>query len=275
MGAVRPLIVLVALALAAAPAAVAAPLRAQTSFDSATVEFGAPIHARVSVVAGPAVRAGSVRVNDGLTPLTTVGPQRIRRAGNVIEATRVVTCSTAPCVSAGGVATPKLAPALVTAVLADGRTVRISASWPPLTVRGRVSSAELRKQQPPFRSSVAPPAPTYRVAPKTLARVLDGAAIALGLAALALLVVQARRWSRRQGRTAPVDQFERALRLAREAEARPAPDRRRAAGLLARLLDERHARLAGSASELAWARPHPEAGALESLVGDVERERPE
>jgi hypothetical protein len=275
VGAVRRLIVLVALALAAAPAAAAAPIRAHASFDHATVEFGAPIHARVSVEAGPAVRAGSVRVTDRLAPLTTVSPQRFRRAGNVIEATRVVTCSTAPCVAAGGVATPKLAPALVTAALADGRTVQISAPWPPLTVRGRVSSADLGKQQPPFRSSAAPPPPTYRIAPTTLARLLDGAAIVAGLAALALLAVQAGRWSRRRARAVPVDQFERALRLAREAETRPAPDRRRAAGLLARLLDERHTRLAGSASELAWARPQPDAGALASLVGDVERERQE
>jgi hypothetical protein len=142
-------------------------------------------------------------------------------------------------------------------------------------VRGRVSGTDLTRAQPPFHASVVPPAPTYRIAPNTLAWLLDGAAVVLGLAALALLVVQARRWSRRRSRGARPDQLERALRLAREAEARPVPDRRRAAGLLARLLDERHAPLADSASELAWAKPKPEPEALESLVGDVERGRGE
>jgi len=276
MGALRRAVVLavvVALAAFGAHAAVAAPLQVRTSFDEADVQFGAPVHARVSVVLGPAVRTGSVRVTDDLAPLTTVSPRRGTRAGNVIEATRVVTCITAPCVAAGGVVTPKLAPALVTAVLANGRTVRVAAPWPALTVHGRVSGADLGRAQPPLRGSVAPPAPTYRVAPSTLAWLLDGAAIVLGLAALALLVVQARRWWSRRHRDTPTDQLEQALRLAREAEARPAPDRRRAAGLLARLLDDRHEHLAGSASELAWAKPQPEAAALESLVGDVERER--
>jgi hypothetical protein len=274
MGTMRTTIALVVLALVGAPAAVAAPLRAQASFDAATVQFGAPIVARVSVVTGPTVRAGSVRVNDALAPLTSVSPQRLRHVGGVVETTRVVTCISAPCVAAGEVARPRLAPAVVTATLANGRTVRVAAAWPRLAVRGRVSSADLRQAQPPFRASVVPPAPTYRVAPGTLAWLLDGVAVVLGLAALALLAVQARRWSSRRRRGARTDQFERALRLAREAEARPAPDRRRAAGLLARLLDERHAPLAGSATELAWAKPQPEPEALESLVGEAERERP-
>jgi hypothetical protein len=275
VGAVRRLIVLAAFALVGAPAAVAAPLQAHASFDSATVRFGSPIRARVSVVADPTVRAGSVRVTDDLAPFTTVSQQRVTHVGNATEATRIVTCITAPCVGAGGAAMPKLAPALVTAVLANGRTVRVAASWPSLTVRGRVTGADLSRTQPPLRASLVPPAPTYRVAPDTLARLLDGAAIVLGLAAVALLVAQARRWSRRRSRGARTDQLERALRLAREAEARAVPDRRRAAGLLARLLDERRARLAGSASELAWAKPQPEPEALESLVGNVEQERHE
>jgi hypothetical protein len=275
VGAVIRLISLAALTLAVvAPAAAAAPLRAQASFDAATAQFGAPIHARVSVVADPSVRRSSVRVVEDLAPLTTVSRQRVRRAGNVIEATRVVTCVTAPCVAASGVARPKLAPAVVTAVLTNGHTVRIAASWPSLAVRGRVSGADLRLTQPPFRAPVAPPPPTYRIAPGTLAWLLDAAAIVLGLAALTLLAVQMRRWHRRRRRGARTDELERALRLAREAETRPPPDRRRAAGLLARLLDERHAPLAGNASELAWAEPPPPHGALDSLVGDVERERP-
>ena len=73
-------------------------------------------------------------------------------------------------------------------------------------------------------------------------------------------------------RVAPVDEFARAVRLAREAGARPDPDRRRALGLLARLLDDRDRRLAESARDLAWAEPAPDREALAALVVDVERE---
>ena len=67
----------------------------------------------------------------------------------------------------------------------------------------------------------------------------------------------------------PVDELARALRLAREAEGRPAPDKRRALGLLARLLGKP---LATEASDLAWRRPPPERESLHALVSEVERE---
>lgn len=273
MGPLKRLLVSVVLVGVVVPSAAAAPLRARASFDDATVQFGEPVHARVSVVAGPNVRAGSVRVTDDLAPLTTLALQRTSRAGNVIEATRTATCISASCVAANGLATPTLAPATVTAVLASGRSVQIRVPWPRLTVRGRVTAADLGRAQPPFQASTVPPAPTYRAAPSTLAWLLDGAAIALGLAAAALLVVQARRRSRRRDRGVEGDELGRALRLVREAEARPVPDRRRAAGLLARLLGERDDALAGTASTLAWAEQQPDPAALESLAGDVEREK--
>jgi hypothetical protein len=77
---------------------------------------------------------------------------------------------------------------------------------------------------------------------------------------------------RRRRRPASVDELGRALRLAREAERRPEQDRRRALGLLARLLEARDRRLAGTASDLAWSKPTPERDALTTLVRDVERE---
>jgi len=191
----------------------------------------------------------------------------------VIELTRDAICVTSACVSDTGSTTPKLAPALVSATLQNGRTVRVAAAWPRLTVRGRVTGGDLSRAEPPFRAALLPPAPTYRTSPGTLAWLLDAAAIVLGLAAAALVLVQVRRWARAREGVARADELERALRLAREAEERPPPDRRRAAGLLARLLGERDAALAGSASDLAWREPQPEPEALESLVGEVERER--
>jgi hypothetical protein len=66
--------------------------------------------------------------------------------------------------------------------------------------------------------------------------------------------------------------LERALALAREAERRPTPDRRRALGLLARLLGSRDPNLAGAIDELAWSAPAPTPDALAKLVNRVERE---
>ena len=66
--------------------------------------------------------------------------------------------------------------------------------------------------------------------------------------------------------------LERALALARQAEARPPADRRRALGLLAGLLGVRSKRLADEAEELAWSAPVPQPTALSELVTQVERE---
>jgi hypothetical protein len=237
------------------------------------VQFGDLIHTRVAVVVDASVRAGSVRIVDDPAPLTSVSLPRTSRAGDVIEVTRDAICLTSACVSDAGSTTPKLAPALVRAELKSGRAIQVVVQWPQLTVRGRVTGGDLGRSQPPFRASLLPPAPTYRTSPGTFAWLLDAAAIVLGLAAAALMLVQIRMWMRGRSRAVPADELERALRLAREAEQRPPPDRRRAAGLLARLLGDRDSALAGNASELAWAERQPEPDALESLVGEIERGR--
>jgi hypothetical protein len=274
MGAVKRFVVVVMLAAVLTPAAVAAPLAARAGFDDATVQFGDVIHTRVTVVVKDAVRAGSVSIVDDPAPLTTVSLQRTSRVGNVIEVTRDAICLTSACVSDAGSATPKLAPALVSAKLKSGRAVQVVVNWPQLTVRGRVTGGDLARSQPPFRASLLPPPPTYRTSPSTLAWLFDAIAIVLGLAAAALGFAQVRSWARGRGRQSEADELERALRLAREAERRPPADRRRAAGLLARLLGERDAGLAQDASDLAWSEPQPQPEALGSLVGEVERDRP-
>jgi hypothetical protein len=147
-------------------------------------------------------------------------------------------------------------------------------TWPVLHVQGRVSKADLSRSRPPFRADTMPGLPSYRLAPSTLVWLLYGAAVTLALAAAALAVREARGLVRRRRGEPTVDELERALRLAREAGNRAPPDRRRALGLLARLLDPRDHRLSGTASELAWAEPEPERTALATFVADVEREVP-
>jgi hypothetical protein len=273
LGEVKRIVLLVVLAGVLAPAATAAPLEARAGFDDVTVQFGDRIHTRISVVVDASVRAGSVRVVDDPAPLTTLSLPRMSRVGNVIEVTRDAICVTSACVSDTGSATPKLAPVLVRAKLTNGRPVQVVVQWPQLTVRGRVTGGDLGRSEPPFRASLLPPAATFRTPPSTLAWLLDAAAIVLGLAAAGLVLLHVRSWMRGRVHSVPADDLERALRLAREAERRPPPDRRRAAGLLARVLGGRDAALAAEASDLAWAESQPRPEALEALVGEIERER--
>jgi hypothetical protein len=269
VGPVRGLVAAAAAALVLAPAAAAAPLTVRTTFDDDTVQFGDVVRAHVAVVAAEGASARSIRVTEDLAPLAPISPLQVSRHGNVVELTRSFVCLAAACVSDRGDATPKLAPVQVAARI-GGRLVRAAKAWPLLHVRGRVASSDAARASPPFRASLEPPAPSYAVAPQTLAWLLDGAAIALALGALALVALLVRgRASRRRAPAA--DELVRAVRLAREAEARPVPDRRRAAGLLARVLRSRDEHLAAAATEVAWARPQPEPDALEQLAGDAER----
>lgn len=267
MGALSRFLCLGVAALVVAPAAVAAPLTVHARFDDATIQFGDVIRAHVTVLADPSVRRSSIEVAEDLAPLTITSAAQTARSGAVLEVTRTAMCETAACVSK---TPPRPAAVVVTATLRSGKPVRATAQWPALQVRGRVTAADLAQGRPPFRTSVGTPSVTYAVAPRTLAWLLVAAAILLGAGAVTLAVTTLRR--RRRTRAVPEgDALARALRLAREAESRLPPDRRRAAGLLARLLRERGERLAGAASDLAWAPPQPEAGALEGLVSDVER----
>jgi hypothetical protein len=114
---------------------------------------------------------------------------------------------------------------------------------------------------------------SYSIAPGPLALGLEiaaavlaaAAALVAGWTAAAFYRSRLRRRERRTG-------LARALELAREAEQRPPPDRRRALALLAQHLETRDARLAGAADELAWSAPAPSTDALAELVAQVERE---
>jgi hypothetical protein len=224
------------------------------------------------------VSPDSLRIVDDLAPLTSLSPGRTTRTtrGHTVTVTleRTFSCLSSSCVSPSGDATPALPPVRVTVATLAGETLGTKAAWPALHVRGRVSKADLARSRPPFRADTTPAPPSYRLAPSTLAWLLYGAAVVLALAAVALAVHDARRLARRRHAEPEVDELERALRLAREAENRPPPDRRRALGLLARLLDPRDRRLSGTASDLAWAEPEPERTAVATFVADVEREVP-
>ena len=262
----------------ASGASAAAPLVVRATFATPSVWFAGVINMHVIVLLdAKRVRPDSLRIVDDLAPLTSLSPARTTRKTQgstiTIAVGRTFGCLSGDCASASGDATPALPPVRVTVVTLGGKTLRASAALPTLHVRGRVSKADLGRSSPRFRANTTPAPPSYRLAPTTLARLLDGIAVVLALAGAALALYEARRFARRRRGEPTIDEFERALRLAREAENRPPPDRRRALGLLARLLAARDRPLSAAASDLAWSEPEPERRPTLFLVGVSEERR--
>jgi len=272
----RRLAALVVLAGALAPAAnAAAPLSVRATLDQPDVQFGEAVGTHVTVLVDRSrVRPDTVRIVEDPGPLTilsqSTGTHDAGPGTVAVSADRVVACLSTACVAARGDASPRLPSVLVTATTRHGQTLHARAAWPALQVRGRVTGADLARARPPFRRDTAPPPPSYSVDPSRLHALLIAAAVVFALAAVALVAWELRR--RRHRQAAEEDPLERALRLTREAESRSPSDRRRAVGLLARILASRERPLAEPASDLAWARPAPESDAVAALVGDVERE---
>jgi hypothetical protein len=260
-----------------AAGASAAPIVVHATFEPATVQFGDPIEARVVVVLDTtSVRPGSLGLVDDAGPLTPASNTHTSRSSQgdtlTIATTRTFSCLSSACVAARGDATPTLPHVTATVVSRDGTTLRAATAWPTLRVRGRVSNADLARLRPPFRANTTPPPPSYRIAPGTLTKLLVGVAIVFGLGAVAVAAAHVRRRVRLA--QPPGDELGRALRLVREVERRPPSDRRRALGLLARVLRSRARPLSGAASDLAWSRPEPASDEVASFVTDVESEVP-
>jgi hypothetical protein len=260
-----------------APAiAATAPIAVRATFDRAVVEFGDPFTAQVVVTLDRnAVRPQTLKITNDVAPLTALAaPVTVRTVTGGLETvsiTQQVACFTDPCL-APTITLPKVH---ASATSASGVVSTRTTAWRRLQMRSRVTSADLAASTPRFAADTSPGPPAYRVAPATATRVLEIVA-ALGAAgAVALLALEASAFSRRRRRAVTGDELARALRLAREAEGRPTPDRRRALALLARLLRSRDGALGSAASDLAWSEPAPEPPAVEELVARVERERAE
>jgi hypothetical protein len=260
---------------ASAPAPVA-PLVVRLALEPAQAEFGDPVTAHVVVLLDRRdVRPSTLKLSDAIAPLTVLGAPRTTtatRGGLTIVSVEVPgACLTLPCVARSGDTKVALPRVVATVSTRDGRTLRAVKVWQPLRIRAGVTAADLAAARPPFRGTTRAPAPSYRIAPSALAGLLDALAVVLVLGGVALGVYEAVRLTRRRA-AASGGELERAIRLARQSETRPAPDRRRALALLARLLGGREGQLAGAASELAWSRPNPEDAPLRELVGEIERE---
>jgi hypothetical protein len=141
-----------------------------------------------------------------------------------------------------------------------------------LRIGGRVKMADLARSRPPFRSDLSTPAATYRIAPKTLALLLDIAAALLASAGAGVASWRALTLLQRRRRLDTRSELERALAAVRAAESADLEQRRRAVGLLARLLAKRNLRLAAAAAALAWSEPKPTPVELAGLADRVTRE---
>lgn len=252
----------------------AAPVAVRASFDRSLVEFGDSVVARIVVTLDrAAVRPQSLQIADDLAPLTALSaPATTRTVSGRLETVTVtqrVACLTAPCL-APRISLPHVR---VTVATRGASTATKSTSWRRLQVRGRVTAADLASSRPRLAADTAPGSPAYRLAPATAALVLEIVAALAAAAAATLVALEALRFVRRRRRAVAGDELARALALVREAEGRPAPDRRRALALLARLLRSRGVGLERAASDLAWSEPVPEPEAVDSLVTQVEQER--
>ena len=248
------------------------PVTVDATLDADTVEFGDPVTATVTVLLDRGVRPSDVRVREELAPLTQLGHTRVtdvsRDGRHTITYSARASCLDQRCISTTGAKEVTLRPAVV---LARGHTP-VTAVWPVMQVRRRVIRADAARARPPLRSDTTPPPVSYRLAPARLARVLEVAAAVLAAAAVLLAAWTAAGLYRKRRRPAAPTGLERALALAREAERRPPPDRRRAVGLLARLLGSRDADLAGAADDLAWSASAPSPDDVSHLVTRVEHE---
>jgi hypothetical protein len=247
-------------------------LSVRASFEPPAVQFGDPVTARIIVLLDRrAVEPRSLHLVDPVAPLTELGSPRTTRftRGRLVVVSIAIpaACLSQACIAERGAR--RVAPPNVEVEVArsGGGVLRAKASWPRLAVAGRVAPADLAAASPPFRADTSPPPPDYRMPASRLALLLDALAVALALAGVALA---AGVMTRRTRRTAELDELERALQLARGAGSRPAPDRRRAVGLVARVLRARDRELADRAGDLAWSRTQPAEGAVAELVDEVE-----
>ena len=263
------LVVAVCAALVLAPAAGAAPLVVRTSLDPGTVLFGAPAAATVTVVADPAlVDTDTVRIEADVAPFRRLGTAVVRD-GRLVERRTRIACASDACRPGDGLRPVRLPPARVSAS-GPGGPVAVSADWPPLLVAPRVP-AEAAAGEPEWQVDTRPPALTTRIDPGTLSLLLWllAAALALGSAAVVAREVHRARTGARGARTTELAAALAAVRATAQA---PEPERRRAVGVLARVLERVDGDHAGTAETLAWSEPGPEPERVLELADEVERE---
>ena len=250
-------------------------LAARTVFEPPAASFGDTVSARLTVVLdNRALDPSTLHVTFPLAPLDTVGPTVRRRVdrgdSTTITYTAPVACLGGACVGKEESATVSPRAPSLDVERRSGGPVHLAAPRAVLTVDRRVGTAAVAAARPPFRGDLGAPPVSYRVSPTALTAILAIAAAAL--AALGVgLIASAVLGRRRAARASGGSELERALDLVRSAEARSPEDRRRAVGLVARLLARRDRTLAETGDDLAWSRPPPSGESAAEFADEVER----
>jgi len=264
---VRRAIAVVALALVAVATAQGTTPTVTAAVEPADPLFG-DAFAYVVEATVDADRADEVRVVDEIGPFTRVAPTRESRsvANGVarVRVTETLACLTARCL-------PGAAGKVVGLPQAKVRGAGAVTVAPPaqVHVRSRVTGAAIDASKPVFRRPVDLPPATVRVGP---ALAQAGLALAgIVLLAVGFLIVVAPLHRRRTGARVEggTDALARAVRLLRESTTRDSTDRRRAAGLAARIAGE--PRLAVDAAQVAWSRAEPRPPDASTLADRMER----
>jgi hypothetical protein len=252
-------------------------LTIRASFEPPAVQFGDRVVAHVVVLADRnALDTSKLRVTQDVAPLTQLGPAHVStttRGGLLVVSYDLpAVCLSESCLAKTG--SKKLQPpsARAEAPRRSGGVARAATAWPVLDVGSRVTPADIEASRLPFRADTSPPAVSYRIAPGTLSILLDILAAVLAATGVAFAAWQAAVLVRRTRAIDTRSALGRALALVREAESRPPDDRRRAVGLLARVLRRRDESLAGAADDLAWSEPAPAPGDMTALADQVGRE---
>jgi hypothetical protein len=261
----RLLVVLVAVALVAAPSAFASAPTIDARVDHANPRFGDSFRYVVTAsVDGSLV--DSARIADDVAPFTrlepTVDQRSVTNGVGHITVTETIACFATACLEGrrGVVALPR---ARVSAGGDAAVAPRVEVGVTP-----RVTPAAVKAAEPEFQRPEVLPGPTYRVSPSAASALVALVGICLLAVGAVVLTAPLRRSRAERRRAVAVDQRERAVRLLRESATRDADDRRRAASLASRVVGEPE--LARTAAGVAWSRPAPGPPEATTLADRVE-----
>jgi len=258
------------------PAAGARALTVQTSVSPESIYVADVVTARVDVFFDPRlVDVRTIRVTSSFGLWQELQPIRSSYASSPTIGRRTwlftLACLSLSCIPrAKMVESFALPPVTVTAQTLRGSSLKARKPWPVINVAGRFVPPNVHAPVR-LRTQTMVPAATYRLNPEWLARTLDviGALIiAVGLGVGAREITRWRGSRNRVVDTRPP--IVRTLELVREARDLDVEVRRRAVGLLARVLPHDRQDLASAASEVAWSVNEPSADNVDEIVCRVE-----
>jgi hypothetical protein len=266
--------------LAAVPAFGAGPqpITVETSISPGSIYFADVVTARVDVFVDPRqVDPASLQL---LTPFGAWHQLQAVREASTSGSTVVhrtwwftIACFSQGCVpevkSVHAFAFPRLT---VVGRTTGGSTVTAHQTWPTVNVGTRFAPAGPHALVN-LRTNTLVPALGFRFDPSGVWIVLVVVGALLIVLGLTVAIIEYLRW--RAARRTHVDTrpaLVRSLELVREAESGEVAERRRAVGLLARILPTEGNGLASAASAVAWSTEEPSADDLEELARRVEAE---